>query len=292
MPDLGHAQYTDPERGHLDALGGGIVAIGLDGWIGRLAVAFSLALALVLDTADGRLARLQGTSSAFGRWLDQVLDELADMALHAAIAWAAFNRDGRPLWLLLGIIYASGKYLFVIQSLLGDELERSTNSAHRARRQRQAIGRSWIVVARGSTGWPGWFGWRATPIFGGISGSCSRSPAGSKSRWRLMLFTSRRGRLPGSCGRGFVMAEPRVSVLIVAKNEAHNLADCLAAASWAFERIVVVDPVSRDATLEIAQQAADVVAVRDFDDFASQRNFASGAAPREIGFCRSTPTSA
>ena len=50
------------------------------------------------------------------------------------------------------------------------------------------------------------------------------------------------------------MAEPRVSVLIVAKNEAHNLADCLAAASWAFERIVVVDPVSRDATLEIARQ--------------------------------------
>ena len=42
------------------------------------------------------------------------------------------------------------------------------------------------------------------------------------------------------------MPEPRVSVLIVAKNEAHNLADCLAAASWAFERVVVVDPVSRD----------------------------------------------
>jgi glycosyltransferase involved in cell wall biosynthesis len=74
------------------------------------------------------------------------------------------------------------------------------------------------------------------------------------------------------------MAEPRVSVLIVAKNEAHNLAGCLAAASWAFERIVVVDPVSRDATLEIAQREADVVAVRDFDDFASQRNFALALA--------------
>lgn len=74
------------------------------------------------------------------------------------------------------------------------------------------------------------------------------------------------------------MAEPRVSVLIVARNEAHNLGDCLAAASWAFERIVVVDPVSRDATLEIAREAADVVAVRDFDDFASQRNFALALA--------------
>jgi glycosyltransferase involved in cell wall biosynthesis len=70
------------------------------------------------------------------------------------------------------------------------------------------------------------------------------------------------------------MREPRVSVLVVAKNEAHNLADCLQAANWAFERVVVVDPASRDATLEIAQQTADVVAVRRFDDFASQRNFA------------------
>jgi glycosyltransferase involved in cell wall biosynthesis len=74
------------------------------------------------------------------------------------------------------------------------------------------------------------------------------------------------------------MPEPRLSVLIVAKNEAHNLAECLAATSWAFERIVVVDPVSRDATLEIAQRQAEVVAVRAFDDFASQRNFALSLA--------------
>ncbi len=100
-----------------------LIAFGLNGWIGRVTIALSLAVALVLDTADGRLARLQGTSSAFGRWLDEVLDELADMALHAAIAWAAFNRDGRPIWLLVGIIYASGKYLFVIQSLSSDGLE-------------------------------------------------------------------------------------------------------------------------------------------------------------------------
>jgi glycosyltransferase involved in cell wall biosynthesis len=70
------------------------------------------------------------------------------------------------------------------------------------------------------------------------------------------------------------MPEPRLSVLVVAKDEAHNLADCLTAASWAFERVVVVDPLSRDQTLEIARGNAEVVAVRDFDDFARQRNFA------------------
>jgi glycosyltransferase involved in cell wall biosynthesis len=70
------------------------------------------------------------------------------------------------------------------------------------------------------------------------------------------------------------MPEPRLSVLIVAKNEGHNLADCLASTSWADERVVVVDAASRDATLEIARREADVVVVRAFDDFASQRNAA------------------
>ena len=75
---------------------------------------FALAFALVLDTADGHLARLQGTASAFGRWLDANLDELNDMALHAAIAWACFVRDSWTGWLVIGMIYAMGKYLFMI----------------------------------------------------------------------------------------------------------------------------------------------------------------------------------
>jgi glycosyltransferase involved in cell wall biosynthesis len=74
------------------------------------------------------------------------------------------------------------------------------------------------------------------------------------------------------------MPEPRVSVLIVARNEAHNLSECLQAVSWADERVVVVDPASRDATARIAEALADVVIVRAFDDFASQRNTALAAA--------------
>jgi glycosyltransferase involved in cell wall biosynthesis len=74
------------------------------------------------------------------------------------------------------------------------------------------------------------------------------------------------------------MPEPRISVLIVARDEAHNLADCLAAAAWADERVVVVDASSRDATEEVARRLAEVVAVRVFDDFAGQRNTALSLA--------------
>lgn len=104
------------------------VAAGAGGPVAAIGIAGAMAIALVLDTADGRLARLQGTSSAFGRWLDEFLDEMVDLFLHAAIAWSAFARDGRPIWLLLAIAYASGKYLFRVQSSLGEDLEDLTNS--------------------------------------------------------------------------------------------------------------------------------------------------------------------
>ena len=70
------------------------------------------------------------------------------------------------------------------------------------------------------------------------------------------------------------MHEPRLSVLIVARNEERNLEACLASAGFADERVVVVDAASDDATLAIARRLADVAAVRAFDHFANQRNAA------------------
>jgi phosphatidylglycerophosphate synthase len=80
----------------------------------RGATALLLALALVLDTSDGHLARLQATASEFGRWLDLLLDELCDVVLHAAIAYAAYARDRNPAWLAIGMAYGMGKYIFMV----------------------------------------------------------------------------------------------------------------------------------------------------------------------------------
>lgn len=63
-----------------------------------------------------------------------------------------------------------------------------------------------------------------------------------------------------------------VSALIIARNEAENLADCLTSLSWCDERVVVVDASSIDATESLARSFADVTIVREFVDFASQRN--------------------
>jgi glycosyltransferase involved in cell wall biosynthesis len=77
------------------------------------------------------------------------------------------------------------------------------------------------------------------------------------------------------------MPEPRLSVLIVARNEEDNLLACLASAQFADERVVVVDSASRDATLQIARRNADRVMVREFDNFAQQRNAALHMASGE-----------
>jgi glycosyltransferase involved in cell wall biosynthesis len=77
------------------------------------------------------------------------------------------------------------------------------------------------------------------------------------------------------------MPEPRLSVLIVARNEEQNLSGCLASARFADERVVVVDAASYDATLEIARAKADIVSVRAFDNFADQRNAALALASGE-----------
>lgn len=66
--------------------------------------------------------------------------------------------------------------------------------------------------------------------------------------------------------------DQKISVLILARNEEQNLPACLHSVSWSDEVIVVVDKSSEDRTEEIARLGADLVAVRTFDDFASQRN--------------------
>jgi len=74
------------------------------------------------------------------------------------------------------------------------------------------------------------------------------------------------------------MPEPRLSVLVVARNEEDNLSACLEAVRFADERIVIVDASSIDGTLEIARRLADVTSVRVFDNFTNQRNAALALA--------------
>jgi glycosyltransferase involved in cell wall biosynthesis len=63
-----------------------------------------------------------------------------------------------------------------------------------------------------------------------------------------------------------------VSILILTLNEEQNLPACLEAVRWSND-VLVVDSFSKDRTVEIAKQHGARVIQKDFEDFASQRNF-------------------
>jgi len=66
---------------------------------------------------------------------------------------------------------------------------------------------------------------------------------------------------------------PTITAVVIALNEEQRLPGWLVAVAWADERLVV-DGGSTDATVEIARRAGARVAVRKFDFFTPQRNFA------------------
>lgn len=66
----------------------------------------------------------------------------------------------------------------------------------------------------------------------------------------------------------------RISLFIITKNEESKIAKCIASAKELVSEIIVVDSGSQDKTLQIAESLGAAIYQRDFDGFASQKNFA------------------
>ena len=72
----------------------------------------------------------------------------------------------------------------------------------------------------------------------------------------------------------------RLSVILITKNEAHNIAACLASVAWADE-IVVLDSDSTDGTQDICRRAGASVVETDWPGFGRQKNRAIDRATGE-----------
>jgi glycosyltransferase involved in cell wall biosynthesis len=70
---------------------------------------------------------------------------------------------------------------------------------------------------------------------------------------------------------------PTVSAVIITKNEAINIADCLDSVAFCDE-VIVVDSGSTDGTIDIAKARGARVVHRDFDGFGPQFNYAAALA--------------
>ena len=76
---------------------------------------------------------------------------------------------------------------------------------------------------------------------------------------------------------------PKLTVIILTKNEERNIADCLASVQWADE-VVVFDAFSQDRTVEMAREAGATVFQHPFQNFAQQRNAALDAVDSDWVF--------
>ena len=75
-------------------------------------------------------------------------------------------------------------------------------------------------------------------------------------------------------------ASPSLTAIVIARNEAHQIAECIRALRFA-SRVLVVDSGSEDGTREAATAAGADVELHAFTDYASQRNFGLSRAATE-----------
>ncbi|KQT02621.1 CDP-alcohol phosphatidyltransferase [Cellulomonas sp. Leaf395] len=91
-----------------------------------LLVGLGLVLGYALDAADGQLARLQGSGSRAGEWLDHVIDAIKTASLHLAVLVCAYRYlDVPDAWLLVPLGFSVVSCVFFFAMTLTDQLRRA-----------------------------------------------------------------------------------------------------------------------------------------------------------------------
>lgn len=73
-------------------------------WTWLVAGAVLYHLSFVLDCMDGKIARLKGTGTVLGGWLDYVFDRIRVLTCTLALTWGQFTVTGQGVYLLLGVV--------------------------------------------------------------------------------------------------------------------------------------------------------------------------------------------
>lgn len=96
------------------------------GWAMAGAVVLLLVVGYALDSADGQVARLGGTGSVAGEWLDHVLDAVKLATFHGAVAicWFRFYELHSAGWLLVPLGFGAVSSVFFFALILSDLLRR------------------------------------------------------------------------------------------------------------------------------------------------------------------------
>ena len=103
-----------------------VLALRAPGWGTAVLTCGGLVVGYALDSADGQLARLLGGGSAFGEWLDHMVDAVKISALHLAvlISMYRFFELSNAGWLLVPVGFALVAAVMFFGLILIDLLRR------------------------------------------------------------------------------------------------------------------------------------------------------------------------
>lgn len=103
-------------------------------WAWLIAGAILYHLSFMLDCMDGKIARLKGTGTVLGGWLDYVFDRVRVLTCTLALMWGQYEATGRELYLIIGVTVVFLDMLRYIDALQVTKVRRSMHS-----RLRQAV---------------------------------------------------------------------------------------------------------------------------------------------------------
>ncbi|MCZ2525439.1 CDP-alcohol phosphatidyltransferase family protein [Streptomyces sp. HB2AG] len=114
-------------------------------WRWLLAGAALYHVSFVLDCMDGKLARLTGTGSVFGAWLDYVFDRVRVLFCAVALMGGQYVRTGDVLyvWLALAVVfldmlrYVDALQIFKIRHGMRKQIKARARQARRAGAERE-----------------------------------------------------------------------------------------------------------------------------------------------------------
>lgn len=112
-------------------------------WLG-IAIAVLLAIGYALDSADGQVARLTGSSSPAGEWLDHVVDGVRVPAIHLAALVGIWQAGVLPVWAcLLPLAYTLTSTGHFMSQILAEQLLKARGDDGQVR---PGTFRSWLLL--------------------------------------------------------------------------------------------------------------------------------------------------
>jgi phosphatidylglycerophosphate synthase len=107
-------------------------------------------VSFVLDCIDGKIARLKGTGSAFGMWLDFSFDRYKFWLCAAALAYGQYQRTGEVLYVWLALFVAFFDMLRYLNAWQVAKVRREMDKRLKAaakdkQRRRAALGTTYVV---------------------------------------------------------------------------------------------------------------------------------------------------